>query len=820
MNDTIYTALDIANIVGAVWRRLVEPTTEIETLSHDSRKLTNHKHALFFALSGRRDGHQYLQDVYKTGVRNFVLKKGAFKEELLADCNLIVVDDTLKALQRLAAHHRSQFHYPVIAITGSNGKTIVKEWLYQLLSPDYNIVRSPKSFNSQLGVPLSLWQMNSRHNLAIIEAGISKEGEMAALEAMIKPTIGIFTNLGAAHDEGFSSAGSKASEKMSLFKDTEEVIYSADYLDDNFPIPGKKQFSWSVKGMGDLSVLEIHKQGHLVLLKAIYNKQELNFSIPFTDKASIENAVCCCAVMLALGYTIIAIASRMPRLQRVGMRLELKKGLNNCSIIDDSYSNDMSSLTIALDFLRQQKQHPLRTVILSDIAINEQDANKIYRQLANLMKEKQIDRLLGVGQYLTKYAHLFQLDAQFFNSTEELLQFLGQLELRDTTILIKGARVFGFERISKALTLQTHETTLEINLNALEHNLNSYKNHLIKGTKLMVMVKAFSYGSGSFEIANLLQFNKVDYLTVAYADEGITLRNAGIELPIVVMSPGAETFDQMIFHRLEPEIYSFSELKNFIKAVGDKEANKYPIHIKLDTGMHRLGFEREDLQELVSLLEATETVFVKSVFSHLAASGDQRHDDFTRHQIDQFIQFTNTFKERLGYDFIRHIANTSAIIRFPEAQLDMVRLGIGLYGVGSDVGNGLFLHPSAQLKTSITQIKHIKAGETIGYNRNGRLDGEGKIATVKIGYADGYNRKLGNGIGKMLINGHEVHTVGDICMDMCMLDITNITAEEGDEVIVIGEHISVESIAKRIGTIPYEVLTGISQRVKRVYYYE
>lgn len=820
MNDTIYTVLDIANIVGAVWKKLVEPTTEIETLCYDSRKLTNHKHALFFALSGRRDGHQYLQEVYKSGVRNFILKKGAFKEALLVDCNLIVVDDTLEALQKLAAHHRKQFHYPVIAITGSNGKTIVKEWLYQLLSPDYNIVRSPKSFNSQLGVPLSLWQMNNRHNLAIIEAGISKEGEMATIEAMVKPTIGVFTNLGAAHDEGFSSPASKVSEKMSLFQEAGEVIYSLDYLDNDFSVPGNKHFSWSLKGMGDLAILESHKKGHLVTLKAIYNKQELSLSIPFTDKASIENAVCCWAVMLALGYTTTTIASRIPRLQRVGMRLELKKGINNCSIIDDSYSNDMSSLTIALDFLRQQKQHPFRTVILSDIAINEQDANKIYRQLANLMEDKQIDRLVGVGQHLAEYAHLFQLDAQFFTSTEELIQSLGQLALRNSTILIKGARVFGFERISRTLALQTHETTLEINLNALEHNLNSYKSLLTKGTKLMVMVKAFSYGSGSFEIANLLQFNKVDYLTVAYADEGITLRDAGIELPIVVMSPGAETFDQMILHRLEPEIYSFNELINFIKTAGDKGEKKYPIHIKLDTGMHRLGFENEDLQALVALLEETETVMVKSVFSHLAASGDQQHDDFTKQQIDQFIQFTTAFKRSLGYDFIRHIANTAAIARFPDAQLDMVRLGIGLYGIGSDASNGLFLHPSAQLKTSITQIKHIKAGETIGYNRNGHLDGDGIIATVKIGYADGYNRRLGNGNGKMLINGQEVHTVGDICMDMCMLDISNITAEEEDEVIVIGEHISVESIAKSIGTIPYEVLTGISQRVKRVYYYE
>lgn len=821
MNETIYTALDIANIVGAEWRKLVEPTTEIETLCYDSRKLTNHKHALFFALSGRRDAHQYLQDVYKAGVRNFVLKKGGFKEELLVDCNLIVVDDTLKALQELAAHHRRQFHYPVIAITGSNGKTIVKEWLYQLLSPDYNIVRSPKSFNSQLGVPLSLWQMNSQHNLAIIEAGISKEGEMATIEAMVKPSIGIFTNLGAAHDEGFSSPASKVSEKMSLFQEAEEVIYSLDYLDNDFIVPGNKHFSWSLKGgNGDLAIIESHKEGHLVILKALYNKQELRLGIPFTDKASIENAVCCWAVMLALGYTTVTIASRMPRLQRVGMRLELKKGVNNCSIIDDSYSNDMSSLNIALDFLRQQKQHPFRTVILSDIAINQQDANKIYKQLAKLMEDKQIDRLVGVGPHLAEYAHLFQLDAQFFKSTEELIQSLEQLALRNSTILIKGARIFGFERISKALALQTHETTLEINLNALEHNLNSYKNLLTKGTKLMVMVKAFSYGSGSFEIANLLQFNKVDYLTVAYADEGITLRNAGIELPIVVMSPGAETFDQMILHRLEPEIYSFSELRDFIKIARDKGEKKYPIHIKLDTGMHRLGFENEDQHELTSLLEETETVIVKSVFSHLAASGDQQHDAFTKQQIDKFIEFTTTFQRGLGYDFIRHIANTAAIVRFPGAQLDMVRLGIGLYGIGSNANNGLFLHPSAQLKTSITQIKHIKAGETIGYNRNGHLDGEGKIATVKIGYADGYNRRLGNGNGKMLINGQEVRTVGDICMDMCMLDITGVSAEEGDEVTVIGEHISVECIAKSIGTIPYEVLTGISQRVKRVYYYE
>lgn len=819
MKNVVYTMLDIANIVGAVWKNISNTSTEIETLCYDSRKLANHRHAVFFALSGRRDGHQYIQDVYQAGIRNFVLKKDTVEEGRFLDCNLIFVDDTLVALQDLATYHRRQFNYPVIGITGSNGKTIVKEWLYQLLSPDYNIVRSPKSFNSQLGVPLSLWQMNSHHNLAIIEAGISKEGEMQKIESMVKPTIGVFTNLGHAHDEGFGSPESKASEKLWLFRDANEVIYSSDYLV-NAIIPGEKHTSWSLKEGADLQILDMIRHEHLVVLKATYKKQELNLSIPFTDKASIENVVCCWAVMLAMGYTTETIADRIPRLQRVGMRLELKKGLNNCSIIDDSYSNDMSSLAIALDFLKQQKQHAHRMVILSDLAINEQDAPIIYKQLANLIKDKQVNRLFGVGQQLTRYARLFQLESQFFNSTEQLLQSLEQIELRDSTILIKGARVFGFERISKALTLQTHETTLEINLNALEHNLNSYKNLLAKGTKLMVMVKAFSYGSGSFEIANLLQFNKVDYLTVAYVDEGITLRDAGIELPIVVMSPGAESFEQMVLHKLEPEIYSFGELKSFIHLLDRMERREYPIHIKLDTGMHRLGFEMEDMQALASILKSTETVLVKSVFSHLVASGNKKHDDFTKQQIEQFIRFINGFKKELGYDFIKHIANTSAILRFPEAQLDMVRLGIGLYGVGSDMAKGLFLHPSTQLKTSITQIKHIKAGETIGYNRNGHLNGDGKIATVKIGYADGYNRRLGNGVGKMLIHGQEVSTVGDICMDMCMLDITDIVAEEGDEVVVIGESISVESIADNIGTIPYEILTGVSQRVKRVYYYE
>jgi len=821
MNRGTYTIEEIALIIGADLSQLANPTSRVNTICYDSRKITDQAHALFFALSGRRDGHHYIAEAYNAGVRNFVVKKGAEEPNNLIGSNILWVNEPLLALQQLAAHHRKQFNYPVIAITGSNGKTIVKEWLYQLLLPEYRIIRSPKSYNSQLGVPLSLWQMNDRHNLAIIEAGISKTGEMAPIEAMVKPTIGVFTNLGHAHDDGFASMELKATEKLELFKSANLVVYSSNYLRSAL-VPGERKFSWRVgAGNADLTIIDCIKiNSHTSLLKAFYQNEEIKLAIPFIDKASIENITCCWAVMLALGYHTQAIAGRIQRLFPVSMRLELKKGGNNCSIIDDSYSNDLSSLTIALDFLKQQQQHERKALILSDIPIEDTYEVEAYKQVAKLLQDKQITQLIGIGKHIKQYAALFKLDAQFFDTTEELLAVLPTLGFNNSTILIKGARVFGFERVSQMLTLQTHETTLEINLNAVEHNLNVYKSLLKKDTKLMVMVKAFSYGSGSYEIANLLQFNKVDYLTVAYVDEGVTLRKNGIQLPIVVMSPGTDTFEQLVQHQLEPEIYSFSELESLINLLEAWGKEAFPVHIKVDTGMHRLGFEPEELSDLLQLLGKTKAVKVASVFSHLAASADKKFDAFTEEQIRLFGTFAADLRKAINYDFIKHIANSAAIVRFPEAQFDMVRLGIGLYGIGDDAEQSLFLQPVARLKTGITQIKKIKAGETIGYNRSGQLKGDGTIATVKLGYADGYSRRFGNGVGSMIINGQTAPVVGDICMDMCMLDITGIDAREGDEVLVMGQEMPVEQLAEAIGTIPYEILTGISQRVRRIYYYE
>ncbi|WP_134090881.1 bifunctional UDP-N-acetylmuramoyl-tripeptide:D-alanyl-D-alanine ligase/alanine racemase [Olivibacter sp. XZL3] len=821
MSNKVYNIKEIADVIGATSIQLVDPAAVINTLAYDSRKITNSRQALFFALVGRRDGHQFLQEAYRSGVRNFVVHAEAFE---IADCphsNWLVVPNTLHALQLLAAYHRRQFDYPVIAITGSNGKTIVKEWLYQLLSPEYEIVRSPKSYNSQLGVPLSLWQMDAQHNLAIIEAGISKVGEMEAIEVMVKPTLGVLTNIGHAHDDGFASIQEKTREKLRLFSVADMVVYNPTYVDATIAVPGRQHFTWTIGEGATLSV-DAHWQAKAqrYVLEANVEGQAQRLTVPFTDRASIENLICCWAVMLVMGYEMPVIMSRLQTLLPISMRLELKKGINNCSIIDDSYSNDLSSLLIALDFLKQQRQHPHRTVILSDLPIAAQDTRALYVKIATMLEGKGIDRLVGVGEHLRQQAALFQMDAQFFDTTEELLAHLPQLGIQNSTVLIKGSRVFGFERVSRALTLQTHETTLEINLNALEHNLNTYKTLLKPGTKLMVMVKAFSYGSGSFEIANLLQFNKVDYLTVAYVDEGIALRKSGITLPIVVMSPGPETFEQLIAYQLEPEIYSFAELEAFMSSLSPAGPAPYPIHIKVDTGMHRLGFEPDDLSELLTKLKSSDKIIVKSVFSHLAASGSPEHDAFTLEQIGLFDSFTKNLASGLGYHFVRHIANTSAISRFPQAQFDMVRLGIGLYGVSADDYRALPLQSVARLRTGITQIKRIKEGDTVGYNRKGRLNGEGTIATVKIGYADGYSRRFGNGVGKMRIKGHLVPTVGDICMDMCMLDVTGIDVAVGEEVLVMGDELSPEYLAKAIGTIPYEILTGISQRVRRIYYYE
>ncbi|NEU08264.1 bifunctional UDP-N-acetylmuramoyl-tripeptide:D-alanyl-D-alanine ligase/alanine racemase [Flavihumibacter sp. R14] len=819
MNHILYSVDEITQTIGG--NAFIElPETKIRTILTDSRKVTDSGQAIFFALKGRRDGHVFLEDVYNKGVRNFVIGQAELDRSGFSGANFFVVPDTLLALQQLATHHRSKFDYPVIGITGSNGKTVVKEWLYQLLAPENNIVRSPKSYNSQIGVPLSVWEMNEENDLGIFEAGVSKTGEMERLAPIIRPTIGILTNIGEAHSEGFETLDEKIEEKLKLFEGVDIFIYSCKYLDQyQGELPGKNKFSWCYRDKADLEVFDDEVlEDKFQFLRAHYNGIDVQAVIPFTDHASIENGIICWATLLALGYDPEEADKRLEKLLPVNMRLELKNGVNNCSIIDDSYSLDLSSLAIALDFLKQQKQHLRRTLILSDIPGTNGNRSAVYAKVASLLENKDVDRLIGVGSQISEFT--FPVESIFFKNTEEFLQNLQSLKLFNETILLKGARVFEFERISTVLTQKVHETILEINLTAIEHNLNYYKTHLKPAVKLMAMVKAFSYGSGSFEIANLLEFNKVDYLAVAYADEGVSLRAAGSTLPIMVMSPDVMAFDTIIENDLEPEIYSFRIFEEFVDVLNRKNLENYPIHLKLDTGMHRLGFMASEVSKLIDLLAETKAVKIKSIFSHLAASDEPEHDEFTKTQIRTFENISSKISSAVGYSVFRHIANTSAISRWPDSQFDMVRLGIGLYGIDSSYKERSPLQTVTSLKTSISQVKEIAPGDTVGYSREGRLPEGGKIATVKIGYADGYSRALGNGVGHMMIDGKRVPTIGKICMDMCMLDVTGLDVGEGDEVTVFNDQIRVEEIAAAINTIPYEILTSISQRVKRVYYYE
>ncbi|MEO7214352.1 bifunctional UDP-N-acetylmuramoyl-tripeptide:D-alanyl-D-alanine ligase/alanine racemase [Mucilaginibacter sp.] len=795
----------------------------ISVLLTDSRRITNPEASLFFALSDRRNGHEFIADAYTAGVRSFVVKQRP--EVIMPDANFLIVADVLTALQALATHHRNQFNLQVIGVTGSNGKTIVKEWLYQLFCPETNIVRNPKSYNSQIGVPLSVWQINKGHKLGIFEAGISTSGEMEKLEAMISPSVGILTHMGTAHDEGFESPEAKLKEKLKLFKNCKQLIYNYEvllnYKDELADI---ECFTWSRKlKVANLYVFSETAISDKYYLRAIYKEKEIECLIPFRDEASIENAIVCWATMLAMGYSPADADDRIERLSAVSMRLELKHGVNDCSIIDDSYNSDIQSLEIALNFLSQQNQHYKKTVILSDIYQSGLQQDALYKQVAQLIKDKKTERFIGVGADLERHKRYFNLpETHFYADTAALLQDIGKLHFREETILIKGSRSFEFERISRALGQKAHETVLEINLNTLLNNLNFYKAKLNPGVKVMAMVKAFSYGSGTFEVANMLQYNKVDYLAVAYTDEGIALREGGITLPIVVLNPEPLAYDKLTTYKLEPEIYSFTLLDEFVKYAQENEISNYPIHIKIDTGMHRLGFEEYEVETLCDLLEINKYVKVKSVFSHLVASDNEQHDLFTLKQIGIFEKAYAQIEEAVGYSVIKHISNTSGITRWPTAQYDMVRLGIGLYGVDAAVAaEDAGLKPVATLKTTVSQVKKVLANDTIGYNRNGSLKNDGVIATVRIGYADGYLRAFGNGVGRMLVNGVLVPTVGNVSMDMCMLDITDVPdVREGDEVIVFNEQQRIEQLAAQIGTIPYEILTNISQRVKRVYFYE
>jgi alanine racemase len=829
-----YTIKEIAAICKGRWLNKNSSVAEPSYLSLDSRKISFPESTVFFAIRNQhQNANLFIENLYANGVRNFVTdeENDALKKILLA--NIVLVNDTVSALQKLAIDHRNKFsklNLRVVGITGSNGKTIVKEWLNQLLENDYSIVRSPKSFNSQIGVPLSVLNINADNNLGIFEAGISQPGEMKNLEKIIKPTIGIFTNIGNAHDEGFKNHKEKIEEKLILFKDAKHVVFCADdeFLWNEIKLFQKKNkgvqlFSWGKKSDQTVQIKEIKTNISSSTIHIGYKGEKVTIEIPFIDEASIQNAIHCLCVLFILKKNNQEILDRFQSLYSIAMRLEMKEGINHCSIINDSYSNDLYSLGIALDFLNQQKQHKTHTLILSDILQSGMEPQKLYSQVSALLQQKNVDCFVGIGPDIFSRKEQFSSikNKSFFRSTEEFLNNLFLSSFSNETILIKGARSFEFEKITHLLEQKVHQTVLSINLNSIVYNLKKYKEKLQPQTKIMAMVKAFSYGSGSYEIASVLEFNKVDYLAVAYADEGAELRKAGITLPIMVMNIDNSSFDSILNYNLEPEIFSFALLNDFTAFLRKSEVEDYPVHLKIDTGMHRLGFMENEMDFLCKKILGNHFIKVKSVFSHLAASEDPKQDDFTSLQFSVFNNCCSKIEKTLGYSFLKHIDNTSGISRHLELQMDMVRLGIGLYGIDANVEMQKQLRNVSTLTTTISQIKKIAAGETVGYGRMGKVEKDSTIAIVRIGYADGYSRRLGNGKGKMLLKSKLVPVIGNICMDMTMLDVSAIkNLKEGDEVVVFGEALNLQMLSSWAETIPYEIMTGISERVKRVYYDE
>jgi alanine racemase len=795
----------------------------------DSRKLLFPEQSIFFAISStQKNANDFILPLYQKGVRCFVVQQITDAlQAALVEANIIVVEDVTTSLQQIAAGHRARFNFPVIGITGSNGKTIVKEWLFQLLNEQYNIVRSPKSYNSQVGVPLSVLQIDKEHDLGIFEAGISTTGEMEKLKKIIEPTMGIFTFLGSAHNEGFQQEQEKIEEKLKLFSGVSTLFCCADEKQLYAAIRQFSKdhsielFTWGKNAESTILVQEqvIKDEGTQVLLR--FRDQEFSLLIPFTDKASIHNCMTAVTVLLKLKYPVKNIAEKIRNLRPVEMRLELKQAINNCSLINDSYSTDIHSLTIALDFLSQQTLHDKRSLILSDLLQTGKTAEDLYHTIAAIVKGKKLHRFIGIGPEMVAYQALFDNihHTHFYENTEAFIAALPSLQIANETVLLKGARIFKFEKISKLLEQKQHQTFLEINLNALRHNIRIYKEFLHPGVKMMCMVKAFSYGSGSAEIAAVLQHAAVDYLGVAYADEGVELRKAGITLPIMVMNTEEAGFQQILQYNLQPELYSFRIMQSFEQFLSTAAVEEFPVHIKFETGMNRLGFEAAQLEELCEYL-AQSRFKVISFFSHLAGGSEASHDQFTQQQAEKLLAASNILREALGYSFFTHIANTSAIHRHPLLQMDMVRLGIGMYGVDSHPDIQKKLQNVTTLRTTISQIKTIEPGESVGYSRTFIATSPMKIATVRIGYADGYFRSFSNGKGKMLVNGQLAAVVGRVCMDMTMIDITDLDAAEEDEVLVFGEELHVNLLAEWADTIPYEILTSISQRVRRLYFEE
>ena len=813
---------EIASVVGA--KRVGTHNANIDWLLTDSRSLCFPEETLFFALKTKRnDGHKYIEELYAKGVRNFVVTELPDTIKHCQDSNFLVVNDTLKALQRLAAKHREQFDIPVIGITGSNGKTVVKEWIYQLVTPDKVVTRSPRSYNSQIGVPLSVWLMNEHTELGVFEAGISEMGEMEALQPIIRPTIGIITNIGGAHQENFASLQEKCMEKLQLFKDCDVLIYNGDNELISSCVSKSlftaREIAWSTKDAErPLFIEQIEKDDTGTTIKYQYLGFLKEYRIPFIDDASIENSLNCLAAALYLMISPEKIAQRMSQLESVAMRLEVKEGKNGCLLINDSYNSDFASLDIALDFMarREENKGKKRTLILSDILESGQPGKLLYRQVADLVHNRGVDRIIGVGESISSNASRFEMDKQFFRTTTELIESGVLNTLKNEIILVKGARAFHFDTVSDLLELKVHETILELNLSALVENLNYYRNKLKQETKMVCMVKASAYGAGYFEIAKTLEEHRVDYLAVAVADEGADLRKAGINASIIIMNPEMTAFKTMFDYRLEPEVYSFHLLDVLIRAAEREGVSNFPIHIKIDTGMHRLGFDPKDMEKLKDRLHRQSAVIPRSVFSHLVGSDSARLDTFTHRQVDLFEKASSELQEGFNHKILRHICNTAGIERFPSAQFDMVRLGIGLYGI--DPFTNKILNNVSTLKSTILQIHDVEADETVGYGRKGILHRKSRIAAIPIGYADGLDRHLGNGKGYCLVNGQKAFYVGNICMDVSMIDVTDIECKEGDKVIIFGDSLPVTILSDLLDTIPYEILTSVSDRVKRVYY--
>lgn len=818
-----FTSSDIAAIVNG--RLKGRPDIIITDVVTDTRQLNINEDLLFFALKGKNhDGHSFVSNLYKKGIRAFIVESLPDDFEDLTEAAFIVTDSTVDALQLLASFVRKAFSSPVIAITGSAGKTIVKEWLADILGMISPVIRSPRSYNSQIGVPLSILRLDNKYKLGIFEAGISMPGEMEKLRRIIEPEIGVITNIGDAHSENFKDNQAKTEEKLRLFADSSLIVYCSDQeivrdsIRKNKTLNSKKLIDWSLENSNAaIFVTKNTLQNNRTAFSMTYNGITNNFEIPYSDRASVENAITVASVCLALDTPSVVISNGLKNLVSVAMRMEMKSGINNCQLIEDYYNSDPGSLRMALEFVRSKHDRET-TLILSDFLQSGRNETDLYGEVACLIKKTGVRKFIGIGNALIRNRSLFENDAQFFTTTDEFINNYNTSNFKDEIILLKGARVYEFEKIGKLLELQIHQTVLEINLDAISHNLNEFRSYLNPGTRIMAMVKAFAYGAGPAEISALLEYHRVNYLAVAYADEGIELRNAGVSLPVMVMNPDPSAAELMIKFSLEPEIYSISSLRHFLSIASKHGLIGYPVHIKIDTGMHRLGFLPGEVDLLTDIIKNNESIRIVSVFSHLAGSEDPGLDHFTHKQVNTFLETTEKIRNVTGYAFLRHILNSSGIARFPQYQFEMVRPGIGIYGVGHF--NGINLRTTSRFKTRISQIKNIGAGEPVGYGCADVSDKERTIAILPVGYADGFNRKLGNRNGSLYIKGTRVSVIGNVCMDMCMVDVTGINVENGDEAEIFGEKISIEEIAAKCETIPYEILTSIPRRVKRIFFRE